>query len=210
MPLNRQTLSQPARIALQTLSTLLSIKFVPMSRPSSIFTPSMRQQCAVSRAGLFHLHRLEENGREVKENRGFCYSPTHSFHGTLCSLQDGSFFFNKVATHEWEGVSDDPGEGERIGKAVLSIPRCNILLMPNHGFCTFATSVKEAFIQAFYFEKACETQVLALGTGKKLLVPPADIMKKSERQNYSDVFRPGECEWDAVCDLIERKYGVGR
>lgn len=115
-----------------------------------------------------------------------------------------------MATHEWEGVSDDPGEGERIGKAVLSIPRCNILLMPNHGFCTFATSVKEAFIQAFYFEKACETQVLALGTGKKLLVPPADIMKKSERQNYSDVFRPGECEWDAVCDLIERKYGVGR
>jgi len=81
--------------------------------------------------------------------------------------------------------------------------------MPNHGFCTFASTVKEAFVQAFYFEKACETQVLAMSTRSKLFVPPAEIMKKSEMQNYSDLFRPGECEWDAVVDLVERKYGMG-
>ncbi|GMI06705.1 hypothetical protein TrVE_jg8086 [Triparma verrucosa] len=120
--------------------------------------------------------------------------------------QDGSYFYEKIATHEWEGVSDDPSEGPRIGQAVMKVPNCNILMMPNHGFCTFGSSVKEAFIQAFYFEKACETLMMCLSTGKEIKWAKEDVMKKSASQNYNDMFRPGTHEWDALCRLYERKY----
>ncbi|GMH58987.1 hypothetical protein TL16_g02733 [Triparma laevis f. inornata] len=120
--------------------------------------------------------------------------------------QDGSFFYEKIATHEWEGVSDDPEEGPRIGEAVMKVPNCNILLMPNHGFCTFGSSVREAWVQAFYFEKACETLIMTLNTGQAIKWPKEVTMRKSAAQNYSDMFRPGTCEWDALVRLYERKY----
>ncbi|GMI26080.1 hypothetical protein TeGR_g13942 [Tetraparma gracilis] len=126
--------------------------------------------------------------------------------------QDGSFFYGKVAVHPWEGVSDDPSEGARIGANVLKVPNCNILLMPNHGFCTFASSVGEAFVQAFYFEKACETLVLALGAAggdrSKIGWPDAGIMKKAGGQAYSPQFAPGVCEWDAIVRMVQRKDGA--
>jgi len=81
--------------------------------------------------------------------------------------QDGSYFHDSVAYHEWEGVSDDPGEGVRIGENIRKVPGCNILVMPNHGFCSLGRSVKEAWIQAFYFEKACETQMVAFAAGEE-------------------------------------------
>ena len=103
-------------------------------------------------------------------------------------------------------MSDDPSEGPRIGQAVMKVPNCNILMMPNHGFCTFGSSVKEAFIQAFYFEKACETLMMCLSTGKEIKWAKEDVMKKSASQNYNDMFRPGTHEWYALCRLYERKY----
>ena len=77
--------------------------------------------------------------------------------GFLGLTQDGSFFHDKIATHEWEGVSDDPSEGPRIAEAVRKVgDKCNVLLMPNHGFCCFGGSVAEAWVLAYYFEKGEE------------------------------------------------------
>mmetsp|Transcript_17074 Transcript_17074/g.34200 ORF Transcript_17074/g.34200 Transcript_17074/m.34200 type:complete len:189 (+) Transcript_17074:3-569(+) len=127
--------------------------------------------------------------------------------GFLGLTQDGSFFHDKIATHEWEGVSDDPSEGPRIAEAVRKVgDKCNVLLMPNHGFCCFGGSVAEAWVLAYYFEKACQTYILASSAGQPLKVPPSDVMAKSAAQNYSDVFMPGSCEWAALCRQYEREY----
>lgn len=121
--------------------------------------------------------------------------------------QDGSYFFKKVAEHEWEGVSDDPTEGPRIGNAVLGVQDCNILMMPNHGFCSLGRTIKEAWIQAFYFEKACESQVLAMSMGGKIKRPDPTIMAKSAKQNYTELFAPGLCEWESLRREAVRKFG---
>eukprot|EP00977_Amphora_coffeiformis_P020377 scaffold8195_cov156-Amphora_coffeaeformis.AAC.1 len=42
--------------------------------------------------------------------------------------------------------------------AIMSIPECNILLMNHQGFACFGKSVKEAWVLAYYFERACDIQ----------------------------------------------------
>ena len=65
-------------------------------------------------------------------------------------------FHKRVAYHEWEGVSHDFDEQNRIRDAIGE--RTAALTMRNHGACT-GSDVAEAWVRAYYLEKCCQVQI---------------------------------------------------
>uniref|UniRef100_A0A0G4HTV9 Class II aldolase/adducin N-terminal domain-containing protein n=1 Tax=Chromera velia CCMP2878 TaxID=1169474 RepID=A0A0G4HTV9_9ALVE len=124
--------------------------------------------------------------------------------GFVPLAQESAYFYNKVAVHEWEGISDDVDEKPRLMKAVQG-GKSNVLLMRNHGFCTMAKSVAEAWVLAYYFDKSCRTQLEVMkASGGKLRPPPAAVMEHASKQAYLPEFAPGVCEWEALKRLVAR------
>ncbi|KAL3767791.1 LOW QUALITY PROTEIN: hypothetical protein ACHAWO_005201 [Cyclotella atomus] len=116
--------------------------------------------------------------------------------------QDGAYFYGKVATYDWDGLSDDASEGPAIAAAIKAVEGCNTLLMHNHGFVCFGPSVRHAWVLAYYFEKCCEVQLRVMQSGGKLRRPPKAVMQKAAEDSYQPEFAPGVCEWDALCEEI--------
>jgi len=122
--------------------------------------------------------------------------------GFIPMTQDAAYFYNKVAHYEWDGVSNEASEGPAITAAVRAIPGCNTLLMHNHGYVCFGTSVKEAWVLAYYFERCCEVQLRVMQSGGKIKLPPARIMAAAAETSYLPEFAPGACEWEALCNEV--------
>ena len=64
--------------------------------------------------------------------------------------------------------------------------------MANHGVTVIGTSVAEAFDRLYYFERACQTLVLAMSTGRELNVARDEIALMTRRQ------------WDDQPELIDK------
>ncbi|KAL7543976.1 hypothetical protein ACHAXR_013456 [Thalassiosira sp. AJA248-18] len=116
--------------------------------------------------------------------------------------QDGAYFYGKVATYDWDGLSDDASEGPLIAAAIQAVEGCNTLLMHNHGFVCFGPSVRHAWVLAYYFEKCCEIQLRVMQSGGKLRRPNKRVMQKAAEDSYLPEFAPGVCEWEALCEEI--------
>jgi ribulose-5-phosphate 4-epimerase/fuculose-1-phosphate aldolase len=65
------------------------------------------------------------------------------------------------------GIADDAAEGARIAAA---LGNHSTLLMANHGLTCTGATVAQAFEQLYFFEKAAQTLLLALGSGRPLAV----------------------------------------
>lgn len=100
----------------------------------------------------------------------------HPAHATaLASLRDPAlppidmntarFFGDLAIDPDCGGIADDAAEGARI---VAALGDKSTLLMANHGVTCTGASVAAAFEQLYFFEKAAQTVLLAMGTGRPL------------------------------------------
>ncbi|MVA96723.1 hypothetical protein GN330_05610 [Nitratireductor sp. CAU 1489] len=106
-----------------------------------------------------------------------CIMHVHSVHATvLASLADSTLppidqtsatFFERVVVDEHYGGLAFAEEGARCA-ALLTDPRVKVMVMGNHGVLVIGDTVAETFDRLYYFERACETYVKALWTGKTL------------------------------------------
>ena len=123
-----------------------------------------------------------------------CILHVHSKYATALScLKDPTLppidqntmrFYNRVALYNEFGGLGFEEESEKMSN---SIGNHNILLLANHGILTVAPTVAQAFDDLFYFEKACETYITALSTGKELNVASHEVAEKTAQdwENYS-------------------------
>jgi ribulose-5-phosphate 4-epimerase/fuculose-1-phosphate aldolase len=106
-----------------------------------------------------------------------CVMHVHSIHATvLASLADSllppidqnsaMFFRRQVVDENYGGLAFEE-EGERCSK-LLSDPKVQVMVMGNHGILVIGGSVAEAFNRMYYFERAAETYIKALWTGRPL------------------------------------------
>lgn len=123
--------------------------------------------------------------------------------GFIPFTQDAAYFYKKVARYNWDGLSNKTEEGPLLQAAVTSIPDCNTLLMNHHGYCCFGKTVKEAWVLAYYFERACEVQwrIMAARGGTPVLPDPV-VMEGAAASSYLPEFAPGAAEWDALCASV--------
>ena len=88
-------------------------------------------------------------------------------------------FFNRVAIDDGFDGMGLGDEGERIAS---KLGNRSIMLMGNHGVMAASGSVAQAFDDLFYYEKACETYITALSTGRELSIVSNDIAEKTAQQ----------------------------
>jgi ribulose-5-phosphate 4-epimerase/fuculose-1-phosphate aldolase len=129
-----------------------------------------------------------------------CAMHVHSIFATvLASLADSrlppidqntAMFFDRVAIDENFGGLAFEEEGERCA-ALLTDPKKKTLIMGNHGVMVTGASVAETFNRLYYFERAAETYIRALQTGRELRVLSDEIAEKTahEIETY-----PGQAE----------------
>ena len=118
-----------------------------------------------------------------------CLLHLHPKHATvLAGLKDSLLppidqntmrFYGRMAVDDGFDGMGLGDEAERVAAAVSDKP---ILVMGNHGIMAIGTSVAHAFDELYYFERACETYVTALMTGKELRVATPEVAEKTARQ----------------------------
>ena len=114
---------------------------------------------------------------------------------TLLATISGELFQDRIAWHEFDGISTDDAEQEAIAAAAAG--DCHTLMMRNHGACTFGASVGQAFVRMYYLERVCAAALAALSTGQPLALDGlAEKMRRSrEIAEASPKFAHGASEW---------------
>jgi ribulose-5-phosphate 4-epimerase/fuculose-1-phosphate aldolase len=120
-----------------------------------------------------------------------CVMHVHSIHATvLASLadsrlppidQNSAMFFNRHVVDESYGGMAFESEGERCSR-LLSDPKVKTMIMGNHGVLVIGDSVADTFNRLYYFERAAETYIRALQTGRPLRELPDDVAEKTARE----------------------------
>ena len=115
-------------------------------------------------------------------------------------------YFDRIAYDTvFEGMAIDGKEGRRLAGLIGDKP---ILVMGNHGLLVIGKSVVEAFDDLYYFERACETLVLAYATGQTLNVVSDQVAQTTAQQwqNYPDLATNHFAELMRILDQSEPEY----
>ncbi len=75
-------------------------------------------------------------------------------------------FYGRTAVDEFNGLALDAQEGGRIAAAIGD---ADVVFMRNHGVLVVGPTIAEAWNDLYYLERACEVQVLAESTGRKII-----------------------------------------
>jgi ribulose-5-phosphate 4-epimerase/fuculose-1-phosphate aldolase len=107
---------------------------------------------------------------------------------------------------EYTGLALDPAEGERLA-AVLG-PDNKVLFMANHGVLVVGETVAEAYDRLYYLERACQVQLYAMWTGRRLKHVPPETVEHTLRQYAAAALyqRKPSCEhhFAALKRLLDR------
>jgi len=116
-------------------------------------------------------------------------------------------FLDEVAyDKEYTGLAYDPAEGERLA-GVLGDR--SILFMANHGVLVCGETVAKAYDRLYYLERACQVQLYAMWTGKRLKrVSDAVVDKTLTQYKTGNIYggKPGsEHHFAALKRMLDRK-----
>jgi ribulose-5-phosphate 4-epimerase/fuculose-1-phosphate aldolase len=147
-----------------------------------------------------------------------CVMHVHSIHATvLASLadsrlppidQNSAIFFGprQVIDEHYGGLAFEE-EGERCSK-LLADAKTQVMIMGNHGILVIGETVAEAFNRMYYFERAAETYIKALWTGRPLRRLSDEIAAKvaDESDHYPGQAERHLAELKAILDEEEPVY----
>ncbi|MES2511019.1 MAG: class II aldolase/adducin family protein [Pseudomonadota bacterium] len=129
--------------------------------------------------------------------------------GLLPINQTAMRFAGSVGYHDFEGVAVDMDERQRL---VEHLGDHDVMILRNHGLLTVGSTVAEAFVNMHRLERACQTQLLAMSAGSKLLTPDSDViartfgqLRRAPTPDANGRFPPhGEREWPALLRKLDR------
>ena len=157
------------------------------------------------------VHRLCRHAR--------CVMHVHSIHATvLASLadstlppidQNSAMFFRRTVVDECYGGLAFEEEGERCAN-LLENPMHKVMIMGNHGILVIGSSVADTFNRMYHFERACETYIRALQTGRKLRLLSDEIAGKTaaEVEQYPELADRHLAELKAILDEEGSNYAT--
>ncbi|MEO7937249.1 MAG: class II aldolase/adducin family protein [Burkholderiaceae bacterium] len=174
--------------------------------------PVMPTPYGVNPAG-FTIHSAVHMAREDAH----CVIHLHTPHGQAVSaMRDGLLPLTQtalnvvwdIAYHEYEGIALDLDERERI---VADLGLCHLMILHNHGTMALGERVADAFLRAYFLERACEAQVHALSAGRDgVLLAPTGAAEKVAAQNAPvATFVSRQLTWPALvrkADRIDQGY----
>jgi ribulose-5-phosphate 4-epimerase/fuculose-1-phosphate aldolase len=148
-----------------------------------------------------------------------CVMHVHSVHATvLASLADSrlpaidqtsAMFHNRLVVDDHYGGMAFGEEGARCA-ALLADPKITTMVMGNHGVLIIGRTVAETFNRLYYFERAAETYVRALQTGRPLRILPDEVAEKTaqEWESYPGFAEAHLSELRAILDVEDPGYAT--
>lgn len=138
-----------------------------------------------------------------------CVMHSHSQHGLAVSalkdglipmVQDAMPFFEKVAYHDYEGLSTDVAERTRLAN---NLGDKSVMILRNHGLLTCGSTVGEAFMLMYYLERSCRVQMQVLASGAEYTQLAPEVCRNAAGQYV--LFPHGKYEWPALLRLLEQR-----
>jgi ribulose-5-phosphate 4-epimerase/fuculose-1-phosphate aldolase len=110
-------------------------------------------------------------------------------------------FHKRVGYYDFRGPGDNMSDRDRLGE---SLGPHMALIMRNHGLIAVGRTIGEAFVVMCVLEQACSSQLLAMQTGAKLLVPDDTIVDPmaAKRDGMND--RNNDGNWQTMMRLADR------
>jgi ribulose-5-phosphate 4-epimerase/fuculose-1-phosphate aldolase len=113
----------------------------------------------------------------------------------------GAMLVGKLAYHEFEGVTVEPGEKERLVRDIGDKPA---VILRNHGLLAWGPSVPEAFLMLWTMQRACDVQIATSRAGAVHPIRPEvfpQTVRESgpaEKRTCEDVFAALLRQIDAI------------
>ena len=101
--------------------------------------------------------------------------------GLLPLSQWAMRFYGRLGYHDYEGVSLDMDERERLQHDIGQHP---VLVLRNHGLLAAGRNVAEAFSLTYHFEQSAEAQLkiqAAAAAGAKIVLPSPETCERRRR-----------------------------
>ncbi len=138
-------------------------------------------------ASIVHLHTIP----------GVAVS-THA-DGLMPLNQRALYFQNVLAYHDYEGLALD--DEERVS-LVEHLGDKQVMLLRNHGTLVCGSTVAQAYVASFFFEKACQMQVQTLSCGVPLTPLSKEVIEKVPEQ-AKHMAHWGRLEWPALLAVLD-------
>jgi ribulose-5-phosphate 4-epimerase/fuculose-1-phosphate aldolase len=139
-----------------------------------------------------------------------CVMHTHTTTGiAVACLKEGlsphnfyaAMLHGRVAYHDFEGITVEPGEKERLLRDLDGKPA---MILRNHGLLAWGPSVPEAFLMLWTLQRACDVQIAASHAGAihpiRADVFPQTVRESGpgEKRTCEDVFAALQRKLDAL------------
>jgi ribulose-5-phosphate 4-epimerase/fuculose-1-phosphate aldolase len=118
---------------------------------------------------------------------------THTTEGVMVACSEGGLsphnfygaqLYGQVAYHDFEGISVDLDERERL---VASLGDKNYLILRHHGLLACGATAAAAFFRIYQMQRACEVQVHSMKLGKELRLLSEDVLERTRMQSQTAV-----------------------
>lgn len=137
----------------------------------------------------YTIHSAVHSGREDVK----CVLHTHSIAGMAISALDCGLlsisqhsmrFHNRIAYHDYEGLAFDLTERERL---IRDIGSHSVMILRNHGLLSVGRTIDEAFSLIYYLDKCARSQLQAMASGAKLIIPSDEVCEHAAQQFEKNV-----------------------
>jgi ribulose-5-phosphate 4-epimerase/fuculose-1-phosphate aldolase len=142
--------------------------------------------------------------------RAHCVMHTHTTQGcAVAGLKDGLSYDNfygamlhgLVAYHDFEGITVDPGERERLVRDIGDKPA---VILRNHGLLAWGPSVSEAFQVLRTMQRACEVQLATAAAGEVNRIR-SEVFAQTVRESSIAEKRTCDDVYAALVRMIDAK-----
>jgi ribulose-5-phosphate 4-epimerase/fuculose-1-phosphate aldolase len=100
------------------------------------------------------------------------------------SIQTALHFYGRIAyDNAYSGVALEPDEGLRLARIMGDK---TILFMKHHGVIVVGPTVGNAYHDLYYLERACQAQILAMSSGRKLSLIPEALLRETADKIRTD------------------------
>jgi ribulose-5-phosphate 4-epimerase/fuculose-1-phosphate aldolase len=101
------------------------------------------------------------------------------------------FFHDRIAYHDFEGITLDRDE---CGRLARSLGSSNVMILRNHGLLTCGATLAHAFNLHYQLQRACEVQIAAQAGGAQINLVPENIASRAAGQFAAAQTSGGEDE----------------
>ena len=130
-----------------------------------------------------------------------CVAVSASKEGLLPLSQTAIRFYDRLAYHDYEGITENADERERI---IANLGDKRAMLMRHHGATTLGTSVREAYMLMSNLIISCEIQLSLLATGGEIRLPSDEVCAHVARQYESHDAGRGQADWPGCLRELDR------